>query len=609
MRTEQKKSIRSLRSNEIIATTSFGILVFVFFAFFYEHHLLFTEQLQLFLLTGDYFAEKMQLPGGLNGWAGGFLTQFWHIPVIGAMIISFLLVSIQTITKSILSEFKKDSHFFLLTFIPAIIPGFILCSELFPLSAVTGFTTAMAASLIYLKIKNVKQRFIAGIILIPAVYYLAGGAFISMVLIMTAYELIHTRNLSNNQHENDDPEKAERRKLKLWQVVLFIIIAIAFPLLIRQLFVFHPVKQIYLSQFYHNIPDKIPPVIIILFATHLLLIILYSLIGSAYQAKKYSFIAQLILIAGIVVYGYMKWVNPDAEEIMTYDYLVRNQKWNEVVSFAEKKPPRNYLSLAMLNLSLAKTCQLGDRMFHYGQHGPEGLFLRFEKEFISPLMGNEIFYHLGLINASQLYAFESMEVMPNMEKTVRTVKRLAETNLINGQYEAAGKYLKLLEKTLFYRKWASGAEKYLYNEQMIANHPDWGEKRKLLVKEDFFFHVDDIESILLRIIRENPENRIAFEYLASWYLLGRELDKFAGLLPVMEKLNYPEMPVSFQEAFLFYMSLTNTNPLSGSRFTISRDVISRMNAYAQIYMNNPNARQPLTPAYSGTYWYYFHYME
>ena len=95
----------------------------------------------------------------------------------------------------------------------------------------------------------------------------------------------------------------------------------------------------------------------------------------------------------------------------------------------------------------------------------DGLFLGFNKEFISPMMGNEIFYHLGLINASQEYAFESMEVMPDMEKSVRALKRLAETNLINGNYKVAEKYLKIVEKTLFHRQWARKTRKILYNEE------------------------------------------------------------------------------------------------------------------------------------------------
>ena len=191
----------------------------------------------------------------------------------------------------------------------------------------------------------------------------------------------------------------------------------------------------------------------------------------------------MALFLVLCFFGFKSFANFEAEEIMTYDFLARNGNWNDVVKYAEKKPPRNFLSLAMLNLSLAKTGQLGNRMFSYDQHGINGLFLPFNKEYVAPLMGSEIFYHLGLTNASQEYAFESMETIPNMGKSARVIKRLAETNLINGQYKVSEKYLKLLEKTIFYRKWAKDAMTFLYNEEKINNDPEWGEKRKFMVQE------------------------------------------------------------------------------------------------------------------------------
>ncbi|HBE42787.1 MAG TPA: hypothetical protein DDW27_16605 [Bacteroidales bacterium] len=597
---------------ELITSVIFGIMVFVFFAFFYKYHLYFVEQLQLFLLTGTYFLDKIVLPGGFNGWIGGFLTQFYYLPVTGALIIAILLVSIQILTKHILQKFIPVRGLLPLSFLPAIFSGFIICSELFPLSAITGFTGSLAAAYIYMRIRNVNYRFITGIILIPVIYYLMGGAFISMVLIMIAFELIRSqhpvqpgKDHNKTKISGTDP----RKRLNPWQTVFYILLAVCIPLLVRQFIIFQPVKQTFLSEFYHNIPDKVPSVIIILFVLPFLLIFICSLIPPKYFKNNYSIIAQVIIILAAGFYGSTKWVNFDAEEIMTCDYLVKNQKWDKVISFAERKPPRNYLSLAMLNLSLAKKGLFGEKMFNYGQHGIDGLFLRFDKEFISPMMGNEIFYHLGLINASQEYVFESMEVMPNMEKPVRAIKRLAETNLINGNYKVSEKYIKLLEKTLFYRKWALKTRKILFSEDLINRHPDYGEKRKLMVKEDFFFHVEDIEIILHRLLRNNPENRIAFEYLAGIYLVNRELDKLINILPMMERMNYREMPRGYQEAVFFYMSLTNQNPLSGSRYRISTDVISDMNAYAKIYLATSDARELLSPKYSGTYWYYYHYVE
>jgi hypothetical protein len=303
-------------------------------------------------------------------------------------------------------------------------------------------------------------------------------------------------------------------------------------------------------------------------------------------------------------------VNFGAEITMTYDRLVRNEHWNEVIKYAGKKPPANYLSLAMLNLSLAKTGQLGSRMFHYDQHGINGLFLPFSREYVAPMMGNEILYQLSLINASQQYIFESMETIPNMGKSVRAIKRLAETNIINGQYRVSEKYLKLLDKTLFYRRWARKMKDYLYDDEKINNHPDYSEKRKFMVRSDYFFHIENIEAALNRMVKESPENRMAFEYLMAHYLLRKDLGNFMKFVPMMEKMNYREIPVSYQEAIYFMIVINSDDPAIRIPYNyISESTKSQMNTYANIFNSYPDAGSRLRKNFSGTYWYYMHFKE
>ena len=79
-----------------------------------------------------------------------------------------------------------------------------------------------------------------------------------------------------------------------------------------------------------------------------------------------------------------------------------------------------------------------------------------------------------MINDAQRFTFEAMEAIPNFRKSGRCFKRLSETNLINGQYEVAAKYLRLLSKTLFYKEWAEETMTYLYDENKINAHSEWG---------------------------------------------------------------------------------------------------------------------------------------
>lgn len=602
---------RLVQYTEYLFTGFFCAGIFIFFAFFYNNHLHFEEQVQLFLLTGDYFLSKMSYPGGFSGYLGGFLTQFYYLSLVGPLILTILIFAIQQLTKHILFTINQNRSFFPLSFLPALNAAMIMCDEFYPLAAIIGFIIALLSGLLYINVKTEKYRFISGLILIPLTYWLAGGSYLMFFLMMLVFEVITFLRSRKEIHDRKTKERNIKPSysLKAWYFIVYLILAAGIPLIVKQYLILQPIMLTYMSEFYYNLRITIPvaiPVLFLLLPFLMVLIFLLPVTEKRYRVALFTQIGFLLVAACL---GFRVWANLGAEEIMTYDYLVRNERWNEVIKFAEKNPPRNNLSLAMLNLSLAKTGQLGNKMFNYDQHSVGGLFLPFVREYVAPLMGNEIFYHLGLINASQEYAFESMETIPSLNKSARIIKRLAETNLINGNYKVSEKYLKLLGKTMFYRKWAKETMKYLYNDDLINNHPDWGEKRKLMVKEDFFFKVQNIESTLNMMLKENPQNKIAFEYLMAFYMINKDLRNFMNCIPIMEKMNYKEIPISYQEAIMYIIGLNTKNPMTNTPSYISENTKNRMKTYADIYTAYPNSRDRLKKDFSGTYWYYLHFAE
>jgi hypothetical protein len=553
----------------------------------------------------------MSFPGGFSGYLGGFLTQFYYLSFVGPLILTFLIFTIQQLTKHILFKINHNRTFFLLSFLPAMNAAMIMCDEFYPLSAIIGFLIALLSGLLYINVKTDRNRFISGLILIPLTYWLAGGSYLMFFSMAMVFEFI----IYLRSRKEGDIKKLKDGNIKIlynfkgWYFIVYLVFAICIPLLIKQYLILQPIMLTYMSEYYYNLRITTPVAIPVLFLLLPVLMIISSLLRATEERRRIALIAQFGLLFIAAWFGFRAWTNFGAEKIMTYDYLVRNERWNEVIKFAEKNPPVNNLSLAMLNLSLAKTGQLGNKMFSYNQHSIGGLFLSFERESVAPLMGNEILYHLGLINASQEYAFESMETIPSMNKSARIIKRLAETNLINGNYKVSEKYLKLLGNTLFYRKWAKETMKYLYRDDMINSHPEWGEKRRLMVKEDFFFNINNIESYLNMMLKENPQNKMAFEYLMAFYMINKDLRHFINCIPMLEKMNYKEIPVSYQEAIMYIIGLSTKNPLANTPSYISENTKSRMKAYAGIYTTYPDARERLYKNFSGTYWYYLHFKE
>ncbi|MFA5818447.1 MAG: DUF6057 family protein [Bacteroidales bacterium] len=601
---------RFVQYNEKLFTGFFCAGIFIFFAFFYNNHLHFVEQSQLFLLTGDYFLSKMSFPGGFSGYLGGFLMQFYFLSLAGPFIITLLLFGIQQTTRHILSVVNGNISFFPLSFLPALNAALILCDEFYPLSAIVGFLIALLLGWLYITIKKNKYRFIAGTLLIPLTYWLTGGSFLMLLAVILVFEILVVLRLQKKEGKAKKSEIADLGRLKAWHLAVYLVVAAGVPLLVMAFLILQPLMLTFISEFYYDLRTVFPLALIIFFALPAALLIVICFLPAK---EKLYHAAIYFQITGVIVagyFGFILWANFIAEEIFTYDYLARNERWVDVISFAEKKPPKNNLSLAMLNLSLAKTGKMGDRMFNIEQNGVDGLFLPFATDYFAPMMRSEIFFQLGMINASQECAFESMETTPNLNKSVRSIKRLAETNLINGHYEVAKKYIKLLKNTTFYRKWAKDTEKYLYNEDMINKHPVWGEMRMRMIKKNYFFKVQNMEStlnMLYILLSENPQNRIAFEYLMAYYLINKDLLNLMNCLPMMDKLNYSEIPISYQEAIMLVIGLTPKNQMSDIPLNVSEYTKTRMKTYTNIYTAYQNPQEFLRKRFSGTYWYYFHF--
>jgi len=276
---------------------------------------------------------------------------------------------------------------------------------------------------------------------------------------------------------------------------------------------------------------------------------------------------------------------------------------------ADRKSPDGPLTVAALNLALSKTGYMPDYMFSYFQNGTDGLILRFQKDYIVCVIGNEIYYHLGMINTAQRFVFEGMEAIPDFQKSVRCIKRLVETNIINGQYEIAWKYLNILKKTLFYRTWATEAMTYLGDEKRINEHPEWGKLRAYSFKEDFFFRENEKDMMMGLLYQNNTENRMAYEYLLAYTLLKKDMQHFLSYYKMGEEtIQYKVIPKSYQEALLYIWGAAN-NDFNTIPYPINNETKNNVHAYQQIYISSQNAEPMLKNQYADTYWYYFHYRK
>jgi len=602
----------------IVLPLIYGICIVLFFWKLFPHHLHYQEQIQTFLFTQDYFISICSNPGGFSNYTGSFFTQFFLSSFAGALFVSCLLTGIQLLIYAIIRRFLKNiqsdspqlSVALFLSFLPSLYYWFLFCDENTHTSGIIALLLTLTSILAGTFLKSRFAHHIYLFIIIPILYWLAGGTVILSVLLLTGYKWIQcrkdTRTLSTN----------------LILSIVAMCYAISLPLIAKLFLVQYPLNHYFWAVNYFRLTGLSPIMI-----GYLWILILFVVAGSLFLSKLkiqpkhtqiinptksvihlffYSIILFLAIYAAIMKFAYPQ--NLLKEEILAYNYHCRMQNWDRIIEMADRKSPTNTLAITCLNLALYKKGQLSNRMFQYYQSGPEGLLPNFQLDFVITMMGGEPYYYLGFVNAAQRFAIEAMEPFNDHQKSVRSIKRLVETNLINGYYEAASKHLYILEKTLFYRKWAKETRTYLYDEAKINAHHEWGEIRRFIPSKDFFFSRKEKDIMLGITFQQHPDNRMAYEYLMAYTLLTKEIDKFIAFYHMEKNFIYREIPKSYQEAMVYIWGLGN-NLMDSIPIPVSNYVKQQVAAYAKIYLTTQSPEPVLRRQFSKTYWYYIHFRD
>ena len=293
-------------------------------------------------------------------------------------------------------------------------------------------------------------------------------------------------------------------------------------------------------------------------------------------------------------------------ELIDYDYLVRTHQWQRIIEKAEKHQASSPMSVSCVNLALAMQGQLCDRLFEFYQNGAEGLFPTFTRDMTSPLPTAETFYQLGMVNDAERYTFEAQEAIPNYRKSGRLTRRIAQCEIINGNYAVAAKYLRMLENSLFYRQWARSQERFLYNSAAVKADPEYGRLCDIRIKHhDYLFSDQEMDQMLGLLLVDNKkyDNRMAYEYLIAYELLQRDLDRFMQYYPLGRFVQFDHIPYAIQQV-LIGSWLQRHNTLQGMPYSVDRQNVDATVAFIRAYTANRNDPALNRPPLAYNAWHY-----
>lgn len=575
--------------------TSFALYLVIFtIPFIYtwiiaDYILFFQEKSSLFVFSGPYLIDHLGEPGLPLIYLGRFLSTFFFHPVAGAFIISILISLLFALISAIL-RLLSGKNFDCLAAVAASLLFFLHSDYRYEIFNTAGLLIQLA--LFYLSLRLIKGWW--QILLIPLLYFLSGGFTLIYVLIYILYITLYNR------------------KGSIIKILVIVSGMTAMLLISSELLFFKDIRE--LLQFPVSLTNGTRDMLLIILACLIIVLPLIAKTGSGIILPgRFQFITypSITLIVTIVTFSSAAFFRFDRKDKSYFEVekLFYEGRFEEVIRYNRDNPSTNRLTIFLNNISLCETGKLNDQLFHT-QQSADGSTLFLKWEMLGEVLkrGGYFYYTIGMINEAHRWAFEN-NVIDGY--TPEGIKMLIKTELINGNYSTAEKYILLLRKSAFYRDEAKRFELMLYNDKAVESDPLLGEKRRIRLRNDFFSITDDPYVNLERILVSDSLNRKAFDYKLAFLLLRKDYEGITSQLPWLAMLGYRKIPANIEEALHAYELikpgvLTDTHGMIPDPRTESRfdQFLQTFQAYGN---DRKAAEQALWQKFGNTFWYWAFY--
>ena len=387
-----------------------AIACFVFFQFFYPYHLFYQEQNQLFLSSWDYLTTYLDKPGWLACLAGDFLTQFYYFRYAGPIILTLCIL-------------------------------------------LTGYNIRCAVEMADIKGRWVAHSvaFIVMILLIcfsfhydyrlSSILAVAGGA--SVFRVSTSL-LISTRMfIKKIERRNEQGLFLNGSGIANWVSVISIFVSIfvchwffGYGVWVYGALTFAGcIANIMMAGTYYRLAALIIPFFLLMLTKRL----------------YYCDFQTIYTYPGI---GKLTKPQLDQERTLAVDCKYYFGNYNQVINMVEKdKNPNQYMKFYH-DLIMAQFRSQPASLKKY-PNKDIGTFetLEANPSLLTIHALNELYWALDDMTFCERAAMLGNIYSPNC-RNIRMVKRLAEINLVRGNYAATRKYLRILQKTFVWKRWA-----------------------------------------------------------------------------------------------------------------------------------------------------------
>jgi hypothetical protein len=580
----------------LVCIAVFTLFAYLLTAFFNKEFLAWADEISLFLPTRLFFLHAMQTAGGLLGYGGTFLTQFFYYPLLGTAILILLLLSVVFL---VIKTVEFSPRFYPLAFIPALAllvsitgTGYALYSLKSPgylFSNTLGVIVCLSLLKGYGMVskKYPAKSFI--LYLFPLVVALTYPLFGFYSLLAAFMCMIYVPYV-------------------LYLIPLLFLIPYFFSRYIYTSMAWSDTFTAALPQFFFTQAELILWLpFIVLFLS--LLLFLQNKKKKYKETKLSRPVAMGIFLLSLAGAYSLTYRNDNFKTELQMTQAIDENDWNKALSITKKqkgKPTR--LIILCHNLALYKLGQAGDRMFAMDNNSVMPVSPRTHLI----LMHNgakQVYYQYGKVN----YAYRwCMEDMVEYGMTVQSLKYMVKCALMNDEIPLAKKYNAVLKQTFFHRRWADKYQKYIDNPDLMAENAEFKSLRPLMAYQN---QPDgDKGKLELYILNSfasmeggTPE---IIELSLQCNLVLKNIDRFWPRFFLYAR-NHDRIPVHYQEAALLYSHLERK--VDVSRMNFDPAIIERFKRFltmAEQYVNQSeeNNKKTFKPQFGKTFWYYYFFV-
>jgi hypothetical protein len=214
---------------------------------------------------------------------------------------------------------------------------------------------------------------------------------------------------------------------------------------------------------------------------------------------------------------------------------------------------------------------------------------------------------LGAANIAEKVAGEMMENRGPPYPFLLEKRALIQS--AKGNYEAATVFLHRLRGMPFYRREAEGLLAMIGNGT-IAHDERVSHLAACMDTSDYVLYDPPDDSVLNNLLHSNPRNRMAWEYLITYYLLTGQPSKIIGEIGRYRDFGYTHLPANWDQALC--ITLRKDPALNAASLPVlprreTTECYERFLRAGELYRDSlPGAAMAaLAPSFGSTYFFYY----